>query len=388
MAGTLLVKPVAVFLAPVLIYMAVMKYKNKVFSQWQLYILAGLVVLPLWGWREWILQFPAGIPASNWLFQGKVSLGGGASPLSPVWWRWIGWERLVKLMFGFWGVITIILGFCKKSGKKGLTAFDGFVMTYVLSMVLFLIVFATGNVQHDYYQILILPAFVIAFAKGIDWLWQRIEWQKLKGKMGCLLWILTIIKLGVINGLLYYSGITLAEQTTHGWIFFWIAIMLVTVILVGWRAEAWQPIKKFKPYMKTWGSIFIILGLLINYVFLWQRVGGYYRISNPNQVLAGEKAQEILPDDALVIAPNFGDTTFLFQTRHRGWPLGFEIEDKINKGADYYLSVNYDDESNDLLEKYEMVYGDENFMIIDLNAQKEIFYDGDENQNEVLNINN
>lgn len=365
LAVTLLVKPVAVFLAPVLIYMAIMKYKNQVFAQWQLYLLALLAILPLLWWREWILQFPAGIPASNWLLQGQVKA------LSLAWWRWLGWERLVKLIFGFWGMAVIVLGICKKSDRRGLTAFDGFVMTYVLSMILFLLVFASGNVQHDYYQVFILPAFVIALAKGLDWLWQRIEWQKVIDKTGILLGIITLIKLALLTGLLYYSGIYQAEQTANGWIFFWIVIMLIVVISVGWRVESWQPIKKFKPYMATWGSIFLILGIITNYVFLWQRVSGYYQINHPEIVMAGETFQKIINDDqALVIAPYQTDTTFLFQTKHRGWSIGFAIDDKIAKGADYYISTNYDDESNDLLEKYEMVYGDENFMIIDLRVEK------------------
>jgi hypothetical protein len=40
--------------------------------------------------------------------------------------------------------------------------------TFVISSLIYVHVFATGNVQHDYYQILIIPTLAIFFAKGVD----------------------------------------------------------------------------------------------------------------------------------------------------------------------------------------------------------------------------
>ncbi len=98
----------------------------------------------------------------------------------------------------------------------------------------------------------------------------------------------------------------------------------------------------------------------------WWEIRGYYDIQHPNIVTAGKRIDELVPDDAKIIAPYMGDTAFLFQTNRTGWPIGFEIEDKINKGANYYVSVNFDDEANELIEEYEVVEQTIDYVIIKL----------------------
>ena len=98
----------------------------------------------------------------------------------------------------------------------------------------------------------------------------------------------------------------------------------------------------------------------------WWEIRGYYDIQHPNIVATGKRVDQLIPLDARIIAPYQGDTAFLFQTNRTGWPIGFEIEDKINKGADYYVSVNYDDETNQLMEKYEVVEKTADYVIIKL----------------------
>jgi hypothetical protein len=71
-----------------------------------------------------------------------------------------------------------------------------------------------------------------------------------------------------------------------------------------------------------------------------------------------------------VIAPYQADTAFLFQTRRSGWPIGFEIEDKIKKGANYYVTVNHDQEAIELEEKYQTVVKNQDFLILNLNSLK------------------
>lgn len=104
-------------------------------------------------------QFPEGIPQSNWLFNGTGIRFKGA------WFRWIFAERIAREMLGFWGLAFVVLGMIVKPGKREKLFF----LTFIISSLAYLTVFATGNVQHDYYQILIVPTLAIFFAKGIDW---------------------------------------------------------------------------------------------------------------------------------------------------------------------------------------------------------------------------
>jgi len=87
-------------------------------------------------------------------------------------------------------------------------------------------------------------------------------------------------------------------------------------------------------------------------------------------VKAGSAVDQLVDEDALVIAPAMGDTQFLFQTNRRGWPIGFELEDKIKKGADIYVSTSYDWEAKELEKKYEVLAHTDDYIIIDLKAKK------------------
>lgn len=124
-------------------------------------ILYGIIsVVPLLLWRKWILQFPEGIPASSWLLNGNGIRFKGA------WFHWLFAERLGNLILGYWGLIPFGIGLAAALTKK-----EGWIFRWALAGVLaYLIVFATGNVQHDYYQILTIPIVVIFVGKGLVYL--------------------------------------------------------------------------------------------------------------------------------------------------------------------------------------------------------------------------
>jgi hypothetical protein len=102
----------------------------------------------------------------------------------------------------------------------------------------------------------------------------------------------------------------------------------------------------------------------------WKQVGGYFNINHTEYLETGAAVDRLTPPDALVIAPAFGDTQFLYATNRRGWPIGFEIEDKIKKGADYYVSTSYDDEAKALEQTYTVVEKNKTFILIDLQKKK------------------
>ena len=87
--------------------------------------------------------------------------------------------------------------------------------------------------------------------------------------------------------------------------------------------------------------------------------------------------EKLTKDNALVIAPYNGDTAFLYQTRRAGWPVVQDsVEKLIGKGADYYVSVNFDDLTNNLIKQstyidpgknlYKLIEMKENYVIIQL----------------------
>jgi len=160
----LLTKPTAVFIMALpMAYLAVNKFwenrKNKKEAKKIIisaFLYAVLVLIPLTLWRVWMKQFPEGIPYNQWLFNA------GKMRLKPVWWRWLFYERIGKLILGGWGAFFLILGLANKKEQYA----DGFFYSLILGALLFLIVIARGNIQHDYYQALIIPAICIYLGRG------------------------------------------------------------------------------------------------------------------------------------------------------------------------------------------------------------------------------
>lgn len=307
-----LLKPIAVFFTPPLIAYVLLKRPVNIGSLVPWVLAMVMSIIPLLLWRVWILNFPEGIPASHWL------LNGNNIRLKPAFFRWIFAERLAKLILGYYGTVLLVTGylFTVKSLSKrypledylrrikvivrrlnheetlphtSLTQF--FYVMWTLGMLLYLIVIASGNVQHDYYQFVLLPLISILVARGIMFF--------------------------------------LDQHTLTGLI-----LMLMCVAsMIG---------------------------------FSWYEVKGYFNINNWAMVRAGQAVDRLTPKDALVIAPYMGDTAFLYQTNRRGWPIGFDIEDKISKGATYYVSTNLDDEARELAERYQVLEQTDEYILLQL----------------------
>ena len=274
-----LLKPFVVFLAPV--YLALLwqfgAWRNL--KDWKIYLYPILAFLPLLAWRQWILNFPTGIPASDWL------LNGNGIRLRPAWFRWLFYERLGKLFLGYFGLILLLANLLKKNKESLIYG------AWWLGIILYFIVVASGNVQHDYYQNIMLPILTISVARGF--------------------------------------------------------------ILIQ------EKYKKAGPYLAP-------TLLALTFIFSWQQVKGYFNVNHWEYIKAGKAVATLEEKDTKVIAPAMGDTIFLFQTEHRGWPIGFEIEDKINKGAEIYVSSSFNYEAEELSEKYQTIEKTDDYIIIDL----------------------
>jgi 4-amino-4-deoxy-L-arabinose transferase-like glycosyltransferase len=311
----LLLKPIALFFWLPILLLALKHHDIRWILQPKHLVAAVAVLLPLGLWRTWIQQFPEGIPANRWLFNGN------GIRLRPAWFRWLFADRIGRLMLGFWGLIPFgigllgaqglvqretgfglvekIRGFMQRFKPKDLFAglapfsdLDLFMYGGLVGVLAYLTIFATGNVQHDYYQVIIVPYVVLVVAVGI-------------------------------------------------------AKLLA---------------------MRSFQSIGLaVVSLVFMLAFSWYEVQGFFNVNNPAMVEAGKAVDELVEPDALVIAPYGGDTAFLYQTNRRGWPIGGAIEEKIAAGADYYVTTSLDEEAKNLLLKHENFAQNEDFLIIDLN---------------------
>jgi hypothetical protein len=159
-ALALLIKPFMGFLLFPLAFLFLRNFKFSI-SWITKTIMYGIVsLLPLLLWRKWILQFPEGIPVYTWLFnEGNIRFKGA-------WFYWLFAERLGKLILGYWGTLFFSLGIIAKIEKLE----HWFFRLLLLGSLLCLVIVARGNVQHDYYQILLVPVVAVYLGKGLYFL--------------------------------------------------------------------------------------------------------------------------------------------------------------------------------------------------------------------------
>jgi 4-amino-4-deoxy-L-arabinose transferase-like glycosyltransferase len=336
---TLLMKPTSVFVLPVFLVLAFQAYGWSAWKKPALWLLAFASLGPLLAWRSFIQQYPAGIPVSDWLFNGD------GIRLRPSWWRWLFWERLTKEWLGYTGLIFFCGGFAgeemalpdanaakSKIPQFRLTKFDWLTYIWGLGLFVYLVVFATGNVRHDYYQYLLLPWVCLMCGRGLVFFAEKIYAQIYQ----------------LISGEAKESAIKTLAQ-----------IALIQQVFLPILSRG----KGHAAGLRRLTIYYLMIPLLIflgsAWLFAIRANSGKFNINNWAQAKLGAYAAANLPSDALVIADNIGDTAFLWQSQRRGWPIGTALEEKISAGANYYLSVNRDEMYDYLATKYQLFYEDD-----------------------------
>lgn len=157
-SSALLLKPFTVFFFLPILVLLYNKFGIDLLKRKDVWIIAILCVLPFALWRIWMLQYPEGIPQGIWLFNaGNIRFTGA-------FFNWIFAKRIAEQILGFWGLPILAIGIIAKYKNKL------FFLSFLFSSLIYLFVVARGNVNHNYYQILIIPTLSIFLALGSNFL--------------------------------------------------------------------------------------------------------------------------------------------------------------------------------------------------------------------------
>lgn len=283
-ATAMLVKPYAIFMAIPMFYWVVLNWGVEAFKKPIVYFVTLGSFIPLLLWRYHYALHPEGSFATDWLYNG------GSIRFKGSFFRWLIFDRLNRLIFATGGFALFVTGLFTSHLKKNTSLF----FVWTLSILLYMTIFAKGNINHDYYQ-------------------------------------LPIVAPGVVLAVIGAQALVNMAKTKLTRIFNFILV----------------------------SSLFIL-----SIAFGWFEVRGFFNINNPAIVEAGKKIDEIVPQDALVIAPYQGDPTFLYQTNRHGWPVGENIDMRIQDGAAYYVTTSRDDEYNRLKDIYPIIFENDLYSII------------------------
>lgn len=310
-----LVKPFTLILTlPIFIYFSVplikLIFKTQTLPSLKIKLILKIIfftifsLIPLYLWRQWIAQFPEGIPASAWLlnFSDKpifptwyrgynINFLNQILVLRPYWWHWLILERTTLLILGGLGTIPLFLGLIYKKNN-----IDVINSLSLLGIFLYFIIVPGGNIQHDYYQILIIPFISIT--------------------VGC--------------GLFYIYNYTFKSKL----------ISLVSILFI----------------------------IFLSLFFSAEKIFPYYKINRPEIITAGKKVDLLTPPNSIIIAPYNGDTALLYQTNRSGFPIEVydfkSIENQFPDKPIFFLSINYDDYTNKIISQFPAVYRDSQFIIL------------------------
>lgn len=155
--AALLFKPYAIFFFLPILAISYNKWGVKALFVPYSWLFIIISSFPLVSWRLWMTHYPAGIPASSWLFNG------GNIRFTGAYFYWLFADRISRLILGYWALVLLVTGLL--SNKRRL-----FFFSFLLSSLSYLVIIARGNVQHDYYQILILPSLAMFIGLGVDFL--------------------------------------------------------------------------------------------------------------------------------------------------------------------------------------------------------------------------
>jgi len=181
-ALAMLVKPYAIFILLPCFYWAIVSHKLKQFC------LTLVALLPLALWRLHISLVPEGTFNSRWLYNETNIRFSGA------FFRWLIFDRLNRLIFATGGFVLFIIGILNSYLNKT----RGLIFVWLLSVMLYMTIFAMGNVTHDYYQLPILPVGSILVAFGF---WSIVNAsKKLLPRLINLLFALALVILSLAFG--------------------------------------------------------------------------------------------------------------------------------------------------------------------------------------------
>ena len=164
-AAGILVKPTVIFYALAFGWLFLRKYEWSIPKRWQVYLFFILSLIPFLLWRQHIAKYPQGIPVSDWLFTSVNTSPGGLQTIffKPSFFRWIFYERINNIILGGYVTVFFVLGVIRKQKNY-------FLLSIIVSAFVFLFVFQGGNVQHEYYQTIILPALALGVGLGISFI--------------------------------------------------------------------------------------------------------------------------------------------------------------------------------------------------------------------------
>ncbi|MFQ5600017.1 MAG: ArnT family glycosyltransferase, partial [Candidatus Krumholzibacteriia bacterium] len=153
-----LLKSTSLYLGILLLALAWEGRGKRCLLEWRLWLLAALVLLPVWGWYAHAHRIyeTSGLTFGIWDFgTGKW---GDARPLWTLkFYNDVFFKSIAERHLTYGGFIPFVLGVVLARGKREMRPFGW----WLLAVVVYILVVARGNQVHEYYQLPFIPPAVV-----------------------------------------------------------------------------------------------------------------------------------------------------------------------------------------------------------------------------------
>ncbi len=220
---TFLIKLPALYMGGPLLFLACLKFRGKIFTQYKLYLFVLLALTPPFLWYSHMADLHAQTHGGANIWIDNDKLANQDTLLDYKFYKLIFWTRVAEKMFAFTGFVFLILGMIAKVERKEQYLFHvwfGCVCAYFL-------IAAVGNRVHEYYQLPIIPVgciFIGRFLAGFFATHDLSAWKK-DYKTGLVLLMILFIPIHSVyklNKRLNYNldyidiGATIKKNTNQG----------------------------------------------------------------------------------------------------------------------------------------------------------------------------
>ncbi|MFQ5450226.1 MAG: ArnT family glycosyltransferase [Nitrospinaceae bacterium] len=218
---TFLIKLPALYMGGPLLFLAALKFRSRIFTQFPAYLFLVLTLAPPILWYGHMADLHAQAHGGESIWLGNDKLANQQILLDYRFYKLIFWTRLVEKMFAFTAFPLLVLGFAARVDRKEQAVFH----VWFFCVCAYFLIAAVGNKVHEYYQLPIIPPGCVFVGRFLRNFFAE-DKNRLKGKpdfkTGLVLLMILFIPLHSVyklNKRLRYStdyiaiGATLKENT-------------------------------------------------------------------------------------------------------------------------------------------------------------------------------
>jgi len=204
------------------------------------------------------------------------------------------------------------------------------------------------------------------------WIFEERIGRLILGGWGLVAFVAGLMKKGAkspwflhsfLFGQFIYVSVVATANVRHD--YYQTFLIPVISLVLGYGTVIFWNLKLGDKYIRR---LILILSLVFAVFFSFYQTREFYKINHPEIIAAGNAVERLTPPDAKVIAPYFGDTAFLYQTHRFGWPQAtLPIDQMIERlGASYYVSVNFDQQTQQIMDRYQIVEKTKDYVVVRL----------------------